>query len=151
MHETIELLLQSSDLDANQIEAIRELQNEHSKCQKQLKRIIQHSDKQDERLRVTNKELNEYKNHLELKVKQEIEKRKEKEKMLFQQSKLAAMGEMINAIAHQWKQPINILKMQIDMLGYDYEMEKFDKESVTHFQTKANNQIDHMLDTMEEF
>ena len=52
-----------------------------------------------------NEELDKYKNHLEEKVEQEIKKREEKEKMLLQQSKLAAMGEMMDAVAHQWNQP----------------------------------------------
>ena len=71
--------------------------------------------------------------------------------MLFEQSKLAAMGEMINAIAHQWKQPISILKMQIEMLGYDSEDGELHKEEIQNFQNKANTQIAHLLDTMDEF
>lgn len=151
MDKQIQKLLATKELDAQTVELIQSLQQKLSKTQKQLHRIIQHSDKQDERLRVTNEELNRYKEHLEKRVVQEVAKRKEKEKMLFQQSKLAAMGEMIGAIAHQWKQPINILKMQIDMLGYDYEMGEFDSSNIKKFQQKSNAQIDHMLSTMEEF
>ncbi|RXJ93417.1 two-component sensor histidine kinase, partial [Malaciobacter molluscorum] len=43
---------------------------------------------------------------LEVKVKEEIEKQRKQEQMLIQQSKLAAMGEMIGNIAHQWRQPL---------------------------------------------
>ncbi|MGM0533835.1 MAG: sensor histidine kinase [Campylobacterota bacterium] len=132
------------DMDAPQ------LRERCKKLQKQLERIIQHSDKQDERLRRANEELSQYKNHLEHKVQQEIKRREEKEKMLYQQSKLAAMGEMINAIAHQWKQPINVLKMQIEMLGLECD-ETCDPETIREFTSKSNTQIEHMLLTMEEF
>ncbi len=132
------------DMDAAQL-------REHcQKLQRQLERIIQHSDKQDERLRRANAELSQYKNHLEHKVEQEIKRREEKEQMLYRQSKLAAMGEMINAIAHQWKQPINVLKMQIEMLGMDCD-ERCDPQTVREFTHKSNTQIEHMLSTMEEF
>ena len=126
-------------------------QDELLKTQVQLKRIIKHSDKQDEKLRQANKELKRYKEHLEQRVQEEIAQRKEKEQMLFEQSKLAAMGEMINAIAHQWKQPIGVLKMQIEMLGFDSELEALSKSEIEEFQEKANTQINHLLDTMDEF
>ena len=130
---------------------IDELTNEVYKLQKQLARIIEHSDKQSERLFMMHKELYSYKNHLQKKVQEEFAKAKEKERMLFEQSKLAAMGEMINAIAHQWKQPVSILKMQIEMLGYDFEFDEFGKSDIETFQHNANTQIAHMLNTLDEF
>ncbi|MEA3384314.1 MAG: ATP-binding protein [Campylobacterota bacterium] len=54
---------------------------------------------------------------------------KEKEKLILQQSKMASMGEMIENIAHQWRQPLSIittnasgilLKKDFDMLTDDY-------------------------------
>ncbi|MCV6607914.1 MAG: DUF3365 domain-containing protein, partial [Campylobacterales bacterium] len=39
---------------------------------------------------------------LDKKVKEEIEKNREKEQILVQKAKLSSMGEMINSIAHQW-------------------------------------------------
>ena len=126
-------------------------QDELLKIQIRLKRIIKHSDKQDEKLRQANKELKRYKEHLEQRVQEEIAQRKEKEQMLIEQSKLAAMGEMINAIAHQWKQPIGVLKMQIEMLGFDSDLEALSKNEIQEFQEKANTQINHLLNTMDEF
>lgn len=96
-------------------------------------------------------ELKVFQNHLEDKVKEEISKRKEQEKILYQQSKMAAVGEMMDAVAHQWKQPISIIKMQIDFMGYDFDDNLINKEYVHNFQKKVFIQIDHIQNTLKEF
>ncbi|PLY10359.1 MAG: hypothetical protein C0626_05080 [Arcobacter sp.] len=50
-------------------------------------------------------------------LKKELE---EKEQMLIQSSKLAAMGEMIGNIAHQWRQPLSM----ISTIATSYELKK---------------------------
>mgnify|MGYP001492489983 CR=1 FL=1 len=42
-------------------------------------------------------------------IEEEIEKNRDREIMLFQQSKMAVMGEMIGNIAHQWRQPLSAI------------------------------------------
>lgn len=121
------------------------------RSQRRLDKIISKSDKQQFQMRKLNDELNIYKNHLEEQVEEEIKKREEKEKMLLQQSKLAAMGEMMDAIAHQWKQPINIINMRVDLMGYDFEDGLINQEYVDKFQEKISNQVKHMTTTLDEF
>ena len=58
----------------------------------------------------------DYQENLEKKVELEMSIRREREKALIQQSKLASMGEMIGAIAHQWRQPLNELSIRIQKL-----------------------------------
>ena len=56
-------------------------------------------------------------NKLEDKVTTEIQQRKEQEQMLLRQSRMANMGEMLDSIAHQWRQPlmhINSILMNMD-------------------------------------
>lgn len=43
---------------------------------------------------------------LERRIKEEVEKSREKDKILFQQAKLASLGEMLGNISHQWRQPL---------------------------------------------
>ncbi len=61
--------------------------------------------------------LEEQNKELEEKIKQVVKRNKQSEEVLFQQSKLASMGELLGSITHQWRQPlmeINSLFMPID-------------------------------------
>jgi PAS domain S-box-containing protein len=93
-----------------------------------------------------------YKDFLEQRVKEEVEKRKHQERINEKQAKMAAMGEMIDAIAHQWKQPIGIIKLQTEMLGYDLEDNQDNSEKIyKEYQDKMQTQIEHMENTLQEF
>lgn len=88
---------------------------------------------------------------LESQVALEIEKNKQKEKILMQKVKLASMGEMIDAIAHQWQQPINLINLRIDILSQDYENGKLNTEKMHLFKEKISLNIKHMINTLNEF
>ena len=55
-------------------------------------------------LKKLNAQLNE-------KIKIEIEKNEEKNRILIQQSRMASMGEMLENIAHQWRQPLSTISV----------------------------------------
>lgn len=74
-----------------------------------------------------------------------------KDKIIEQQSRLAAMGEMIDAVAHQWKQPLNAVSMMIDMLKDDYKTNDVDGEYIDDLDESIHLQIDHMVNTLNEF
>jgi signal transduction histidine kinase len=71
--------------------------------------------------------------------------------MLFQQSKLAAMGEMIDNIAHQWRQPLNMLGVIIQDLEYNYKSGKIDQKYLHSTTTDSMEQILFMSQTIEDF
>lgn len=89
--------------------------------------------------------------NLEEKVRISIEKVTQSHKIMLHQSKLASMGEMVDAIAHQWKQPISVLKMKIDMLEYDMNDNHIDKEYIKIYQKSSLVQLEHMINTLDEF
>jgi len=74
-----------------------------------------------------------------------------KDKIIEQQSRLAAMGEMIDAVAHQWKQPLNAISMMIDMLRDDFKDNDVDDEYIDDLDETIRIQIDHMVNTLNEF
>ena len=58
-----------------------------------------------------NQKLTDLNVSLEQRIKEEIVASKEKDNLLYQQSKMASMGEMIGNIAHQWRQPLSIISV----------------------------------------
>jgi len=74
-----------------------------------------------------------------------------KDRMLAQQSKMAAMGEMMDAVAHQWKQPLNSLSMMNEMLKDDFKDNLVDEEYIDELTQNTQIQIEHMINTLNEF
>lgn len=96
-------------------------------------------------------ELDKLNRELEQRIDQELEKSKANQKRYEQQAKMAAMGEMMDAVAHQWKQPLNALSMMGDLLVADYESDDLTLESLKDMRQDMQVQIDHMVTTLSEF
>ncbi len=103
------------------------------------------------RLSLALQELELYKNQLEDKVSLELRLNKEKDTLIAEQSKLAAMGEMIGAIAHQWRQPLNALSGHIQFLEDDFDDNIVDKNYITKFIDKNMEFIKFMSNTIDDF
>lgn len=97
-------------------------------------------------------QLKEYHENLEHKVKEQVEELRAKDRMLIQQTKLATMGEMMDIVAHQWKQPINIISMNSSFVKelMDEGME-VDKEMIDKCYKNVSGQITHMVKTLDDF
>jgi PAS domain S-box-containing protein len=80
-----------------------------------------------------------------------VEILREKEQMLIQQSRQAAMGEMIGNIAHQWRQPLNTLGLHAQKLGVFYGSPSFNKELLDNSIAKTMEIIKHMSKTIDDF
>jgi PAS domain S-box-containing protein len=82
---------------------------------------------------------------------QAVESLRAKEQMFTQQNRLAGMGEMINSIAHQWRQPLNVLGLMVQQMQIYYEMGKFSKEFLDTSVSKSMGLINHMSQTINDF
>jgi len=88
---------------------------------------------------------------LERSIDREVRKNREKDKMLFHQSKLAAMGEMINNIAHQWRQPLNIIALVMQDLSLKAQIGNVTPAAITHAEKKINDTLRYLSDTIDDF
>ncbi|RXJ82526.1 sensor histidine kinase [Arcobacter sp. F2176] len=102
-------------------------------------------------LNVLKNVMNEMIGNLENKILEEINHRTNQEKLMIQQSKLAAMGEMIGNIAHQWRQPlgeINAVLMEIETIT---RYGKLEEEHLLKSIKTCNEIAEHMSTTISDF
>ena len=86
------------------------------------------------------------------KLKDEIRKTIEKEKLLVQQSKMATMGEMIGNIVHQWKQPLSLLSMSNSILKMGKEEPGvFSEKQINDAMTNVDVAIENISTTIDDF
>jgi PAS domain S-box-containing protein len=97
-------------------------------------------------------QLEKLNNNLQQEIAHAIDDIRYKDHILFQQSKTAAMGEMIDAIAHQWKSPLAIVKLYAQQAEYMLESkEDIDRKELIRYTYKTTEQIDHLVTTIDEF
>jgi signal transduction histidine kinase len=94
------------------------------------------------------KQLNE---SLEERLAEALDDMRQKDQILILQDRFVVMGEMINNIAHQWRQPLNNLGLTIQQLPFTYDTAQFGKEYLEKHSAFAMEQICHMSDTIEVF
>lgn len=88
----------------------------------------------------------------EIAARTKIEKEQEIERQfLIQKSKLSSMGEMMGAIAHQWRQPLNVLNLNIQNLDDEFAEGKIDKTFIDAFIAKNKKTIMFMSKTIDDF
>lgn len=80
-----------------------------------------------------------------------VEELRAKEQLLMQQSRMAAMGEMIGFIGHQWRQPLNALALIVQEVSMRLKTGNFDQESVDASTAEAMRVIRQMSQTIDDF
>ena len=105
-------------------------------------------------LETQNTELQETHHNLEVETTarhRAMDELREKEQLLIQQSRMAAMGEMLGNIAHQWRQPLNVLGVKIQELGLSYKYGELDKELLDANITMVMEILQHLSGTITVF
>jgi signal transduction histidine kinase len=95
--------------------------------------------------------LKEMNKSLERQIAEEVKKNRQQEQLLIQQSKMAAIGEMIGAIAHQWRQPLNIISLIIQSLKYDFRVGEVTQEYIANVESECMKLIEYMATTIDDF
>lgn len=79
------------------------------------------------------------------------EENQKQEQLLLQQSKLAAMGEMIGAIAHQWRQPLSAIGVSLINLKEAFEYNGLSQEYLDKKIDSAEKNLQFMSKTIDDF
>jgi len=88
---------------------------------------------------------------LQEKVSLEVHQRKEQEQLLLQQCRLASMGEMIDSIAHQWRQPLMNINAILMNMERGIEIKEDPKAYLAHKMDEVITLTTHMSQTIEDF
>ena len=80
-----------------------------------------------------------------------IEDLKRKENLMAEQSKLAAMGEMLGNIAHQWRQPLNIISMSSSNLKLKNDIGELCSSTLSESLSLILRTTNHLSDTIDTF
>jgi len=95
--------------------------------------------------------MNEMLDNLEFRIQQEINERTRQEQLLIQQSKLAAMGNMIGNIAHQWRQPLGEINALLMIIQVRRHFEDFTEEFLNAKIEECNRITEYMSNTISDF
>jgi signal transduction histidine kinase/ABC-type uncharacterized transport system substrate-binding protein len=88
---------------------------------------------------------------LEDRVKDEVKKNQEKDTIIFQQTKMAAMGEMIENIAHQWRQPLSIIATGATGMKFKKENDVLKDSDLFKTCDIINDNAQYLSQTIDDF
>ncbi|MGJ0455535.1 transporter substrate-binding domain-containing protein [Aliarcobacter cryaerophilus] len=97
------------------------------------------------------KELRYLNENLQLAIDKKTKELLEKEAILNQQAKMAAMGEMIENIAHQWRQPLSVISTISSSLKIKREMNMLDDKEFYEALQSINRTSQHLSNTIDDF
>lgn len=89
--------------------------------------------------------------HLETLYSAEVAENKKKEALMVYQSRMAAMGEMLANIAHQWRQPLSVMRMVFDNLKDAYIHGELDLQTIERQHERIEHLTQHMSRTIDDF
>ena len=76
---------------------------------------------------------------------------RDKENMLLQSAKLASMGEMIGNIAHQWKQPLSVISIDVNNIKMDCELGDVEVTRLQKYADHIGEQVSYLAKTIDDF
>ncbi|WP_052433607.1 sensor histidine kinase [Sulfurospirillum arsenophilum] len=113
--------------------------------------VIQLDNKREKEKIEVQKALEELNLTLEDRISDEVEKNRQKDQQLIHQSRLASMGEMINMIAHQWRQPLSAISSTVQGLNLKLTLKKYDETLFSEKLSDVNCYAQYLSQTIDDF
>lgn len=89
--------------------------------------------------------------HLKNRLANELKKNQQQQLLVLHQNRLAQMGEYLNIIIHQLREPLNALHIMNQTISLKYKKELLDNTIMNQFKNDSKEQIKLMESTIEEF
>ncbi len=105
----------------------------------------------EEKVDQKTKELQKLNENLEYKIKKEVENSRKKDLIMFQQAKLASLGEMLQNIAHQWRQPLGSLSFIIQSFQTKNMVGKLTDDFIEQKVNDGLKIAENMSQTIDDF
>ena len=84
-------------------------------------------------------------------IKEEIKKNREKDFLLYQESKLATIGELLGSISHQWRQPLNVITICASGIKLQIESKNIEKNKELELLTNIVKNANYLSKTIDDF
>ncbi len=97
------------------------------------------------------KELKVLNADLQVRINDAVRKVKRQNAIMTQQARLASMGEILENIAHQWRQPLNTVSWIMNDTIVKAQLGKSDEIDIAKVAEKVNNSIQFLSNTIEDF
>lgn len=110
----------------------------------ELEEALLHQKEAEDRLQRLNVEL-------ELRVAQEVEKNIAQDRIMAQQARMVAIGEMLSNISHQWRQPLNNVGLIIQNLQLEFEDNSLNQDTCNDYVSECMKYLTYMSNTIENF
>lgn len=81
----------------------------------------------------------------------EMKKNRDNEKLLIQNTKMIALGEMIGNIAHQWRQPLNSIGLRVQLLSDIIDNNEINKDECNEEFAQILNSLQYLSQTINDF
>ena len=104
-----------------------------------------------EKVEEKTKELRQINNELEIRIKEEVEENLKKDRLLSQQQKMVSMGQMIENIAHQWRQPLSLITTGVSGIKLKKQLNDLDDNFFYDTLDSILNTSKYLSNTIDDF
>jgi len=117
----------------------------------ELKKIQLDLEESLHRVEEQSKELESFNSELEKRVNEAVTKQQKQEQLMLRQSRHAAMGEMLESIAHQWRQPLNIIGLSTVNLETQFSLGELTEQEFHEKISIITENVKYMSSTIDDF
>ena len=109
------------------------------------------NDSLKEKVEEKTKELRQINNNLEIRIKKEVDENLKKDRLLSQHQKMVSMGQMIENIAHQWRQPLSLITTNASGIKLKKQINDLDDVFLEKAIDSILNTSKYLSNTIDDF